>query len=540
MKNRNTKDARILLLMLVVSAAVGMLIQCGAPADLLGKVEKKVEEAQAGEVAPEAPSELTATQQSTSQIDLTWSDNSDNEEAFELQRKKESGGTYATIDNNIAAGTTGYQDVGLDSETGHYYRIRAVNSVGESSWSNEASDTTDQLAAPRDLTATAVSDTRIDLSWTDNSSFESGFEIERNSTVIYTADAETQTYSDTGLSAETQYSYRVRAVDAGGFSSWSGQASAITPGPGDAKNFSVSGIAWNMCYVPAKTFPTGTDDNGSATVSTDFWLAETEVTYELWNAVYSWATVNGYDFEQTGIPGHDGASGIETTSQEPVTTVNWRDAMVWCNALTEWYNDQNSTGYTTVYNDSGTPIRDSRYENRTQCNNVTPNGAATGFRLFTSDEWELAARWGGFPNAVSGYSDPWFTTGNSASGAFTFYNDEADGNLNDVVDNKDYNDDVAVYGYYYDGGWEPTGVSGTAVVKSKSANSLGLYDMSGNVSEWSFDLHPWANPPDNYLRVLRGGNWNLNASYLQVGKEAFDNPYTCDSWRGFRFARSAR
>jgi len=97
---------------------------------------------------------------------------------------------------------------------------------------------------------------------------------------------------------------------------------------------SAGSISFDMCYVPGKTFYTGTNDSGSSTVSKAYWIARTEVTYELWDAVYIWATSNGYNFANPGRKG----DGEGDTDQHPVTEINWRDAMVWCNALTEYYN----------------------------------------------------------------------------------------------------------------------------------------------------------------------------------------------------------
>jgi hypothetical protein len=108
-----------------------------------------------------------------------------------------------------------------------------------------------------------------------------------------------------------------------------------------------------MVHVPGgMTFPTGTADNGTAVVDNPYWIAETEVAYQLWYRVYIWAThadrgSNKYTFTFTSgsepRAGHDGTPGSETSSQEPVTYVNWRHSMVWCNALTEWYNSNNGT-----------------------------------------------------------------------------------------------------------------------------------------------------------------------------------------------------
>ena len=90
-------------------------------------------------------------------------------------------------------------------------------------------------AAPSGLSATAISRNRIDLAWTDNSSNETGFQIERSreggafSLIAMTA-ANATTYSNTsGLTPNKTYSYRVRAVNAAGSSADSNTASATTP-----------------------------------------------------------------------------------------------------------------------------------------------------------------------------------------------------------------------------------------------------------------------------------------------------------------------
>jgi Fe-S cluster biogenesis protein NfuA len=71
------------------------------------------------------------------QLTLTWSDSSNNEEGFHIQRKTGAGGTYATI-ATPAAGTTGYVDGTVTAGTTYCYRVSAFNSVGESAYSNEA------------------------------------------------------------------------------------------------------------------------------------------------------------------------------------------------------------------------------------------------------------------------------------------------------------------------------------------------------------------------------------------------------------------
>lgn len=88
---------------------------------------------------------------------------------------------------------------------------------------------------PTDLAATAASSSQIDLGWADNSGNESGFRIERcqgagcsSFTEIATVGPNVTTFANTGLSAATSYSFRVRAYNAGGNSPYSGTATAVT------------------------------------------------------------------------------------------------------------------------------------------------------------------------------------------------------------------------------------------------------------------------------------------------------------------------
>ena len=62
-------------------------------------------------------------------------------------------------------------------------------------------------------------------------------------------------------------------------------------------------------------------------------LGKTEVTYKLWKEVYDWAVKpeNGYTFQNAGKKGSSGTG----SEDEPVTTINWQDCIVWCNAYTE-------------------------------------------------------------------------------------------------------------------------------------------------------------------------------------------------------------
>ena len=87
--------------------------------------------------------------------------------------------------------------------------------------------------APTSLTTTVISKSQINLAWVDNSSDEANFVVERKTgtgaySVIATLGANTTTFNNTGLAANTTYTYRVKATNANGSSAYSNEATAKT------------------------------------------------------------------------------------------------------------------------------------------------------------------------------------------------------------------------------------------------------------------------------------------------------------------------
>ena len=87
--------------------------------------------------------------------------------------------------------------------------------------------------APSSLSATAVSDAKINLTWADNANNETGFKLERsidgaNWSEIASVGSNVRSFADTGLTAETSYQYRVRAYNSNGNSTYSNIGNATT------------------------------------------------------------------------------------------------------------------------------------------------------------------------------------------------------------------------------------------------------------------------------------------------------------------------
>ena len=126
--------------------------------------------------------------------------------------------------------------------------------------------------APTNLSAVAPVSTQANLSWSDNSSNETGFSIERKTGAfgaygeIYQPGANTANYSDNTVLPSTTYFYRVRAFNASGYSDYSNEAPVVTPATGGGGGGGGGGI-----YIPP-TFTTNATFRGLAYPTSDVTL----------------------------------------------------------------------------------------------------------------------------------------------------------------------------------------------------------------------------------------------------------------------------
>jgi hypothetical protein len=281
-------------------------------------------------------------------------------------------------------------------------------------------------------------------------------------------------------------------------------------------------------------------DVGTSNAFKSLMLADAETTYELWLTVQTWAISNGYTFENAGQKGSSGSGNTE----QPITNISWHDAIVWCNAFTELYNLKNGANADLVlayYNDSTytTPIRstsdtaiDAPYVYYST-NGNTDNSicSANGFRLPGTYEWEYAARYLGTTapstgNLASEYIAQSYNNGSSGltAGYYWTPGDYASGATADYT-NTAAIDLVA----WYSGNSSST----TYKVRGKLPNALGLYDMSGNVREWCYEI------AYSTYRADRGGSYYNDNSYLQIGKSDTGNaPNFKSNIYGFRVAQN--
>src|SRR5262249_24572170 len=212
-----------------------------------------------------APSNLISAGASSSQINVSWSDNSSNENGFRFERfdlpAANSRDAHSTQIAATATNFTIYNDTGLLPQTKHTYRVRAFNSAGTSAYSNRSEATTQAVppAAPSNLTTAAASSSQINLSWSDNSANEDGFRLERcnypasscldaNFTQIAQTAPNVTSVNDTGLLAGTTYTYRVRAFNSAGSSSYSSsvEGSTLPTPPAAPSNLTSSSGSYNQ------------------------------------------------------------------------------------------------------------------------------------------------------------------------------------------------------------------------------------------------------------------------------------------------------
>src|SRR3989338_8353518 len=207
-------------------------------------------------VWPVTPSGLSATADSSGQINLTWADNSSNETGFKIERKTGTNGTY-TQTKTVSANVTSYSDTGLTEGTTYYYRVIATNSAGDSAYTTSDSITLDTTAPDTTITSQPTNPSN---STSASFSFTS---TETGSTFLCQMDsggysACTSPKSYTGLTAGS-HTFYVKATDSAGNTD-------STP----------ASYTWTIDTTASDTTITSQPSNPSSSTSASFSFTSTE------------------------------------------------------------------------------------------------------------------------------------------------------------------------------------------------------------------------------------------------------------------------
>jgi fibronectin type 3 domain-containing protein len=185
---------------------------------------------------PVAPSNLDGSATSSTSVDLFWTDQSDNESRFDIYQAISPAGSF-TLAQSVSANVISASVGGLVPNTTYAFKVVAVNSAGPSLDSNIHEITTppepiDIPNPPSALTVGNATHNSLTLNWSDNSDNETGFRIYRatsqNGTYTQIASTSATSYTNTGLSSEATYWYKVSAYNDAGESAQTAPESGTT------------------------------------------------------------------------------------------------------------------------------------------------------------------------------------------------------------------------------------------------------------------------------------------------------------------------
>lgn len=329
---------------------------------------------------------------------------------------------------------------------------------------------------------------------------------------------------------------------------------------GEKYTLTVGSETINMIYANNQssiTFPFSPTidtpvDNNPATLTKKFFMSETQVTHAAMAKVLQWAydnnkfstTVGDHNGLANSTVKHGGQELLDLSDTEskisfienpapgepnfaiesgyenhPVVCVSWYGAIMFCNWLTEMRDGGTAN---VVY----TGI-DTDWDHTETIENADRNGC----RLPSTQEWEYAARYIGTTAPSEGALTDEYVAQNHNGGDATLTEgycwtpaDYASGAIKDCTNE---NETRAVG--WYSGDPDMGGSDQLMPVGQKTANQLGLFDMSGNVVEWCFTV-------SGAGRVVRGSRYEPSASDLQVGSWTAFRLSAAGGYIGFRLA----
>lgn len=217
--------------------------QSGIPADYTDVYLIEVGEGSdpGGSTPPAAPSALQTTGvASDPRVDLAWSDNSDDEDAFELLRRGPGESSYG-MHAYLGADTEAHQDHDVVAGQQYCYRVVAHSSAGASPESNTSCVTLDSIptppASPTNVLATGMPEPSVDVAWNDNSADETSFQVRRRGPQdtsfwpIQNLAANVTRFEDSAVTPGEQFCYQIVANNQAGSSPPSDTSCATPPVP---------------------------------------------------------------------------------------------------------------------------------------------------------------------------------------------------------------------------------------------------------------------------------------------------------------------
>ena len=267
--------------------------------------------------------------------------------------------------------------------------------------------------------------------------------------------------------------------------------------------------------ISAGRMPLGSDGSYSygsyhVTLTKAYMICDHEVTQKEWQDVME-NNPSYFQGEDTNKKVADG----EEQENRPVEQVSWYDAIAYCNGRTEKENLKrgSSSGIDYVYFSDKTFTTPYTKDDASSKKLPYMKIDATGYRLPTDAEWEIAARGGIADTDKAVWAG---TTDETVLKNYAWYDENSDDRTHEV--------------------------------KKKLPNGYGLYDMSGNVFEWCWDWYdsydasatdPTGDPFGTH-RVTRGGCWGSGYSAFPASTRSNCLPTVGSYYWGFRLARSAQ
>lgn len=401
-----------------------------------------------------APTNVTASIiEDNYTIRLSW-DAVSLAEGYDIYRSSTSSGEFAKVAARIAS--TSWNDVSPLSGS-NYYRVHALWQ-GQTSPASNTAYVNYVLDAPTNVTATYDEDANeVTITW-NPVTYAECYDVYRNGALLAENITSTLYVDNSPDVGNITYCVRAKRGDMESKNSDPAIVNIVV----DKLKITVNGVEFTMIYVAGGTFQMGSNEYSSSSIGSatrpvhqvtldDYYIGETEVTQELWQAVMG-----------------SNPSYYTTSNKQPVERVSWEDCQMFIANLNQLTGKQ--------------------------------------FRLPTEAEWEFAARGG---NQSHGYE---YSGSNNLS-------------------------NVAWYDYNYSGK--------THEVAKKSANELGIYDMSGNVQEWCQDWYGRyssdaqtnpTGPSSGSKRVERGGCFNSSDVYCRVASRGNEEPDRKGEFLGLRLA----